>query len=280
VSRPAPLSLRAWLAAALLAALPATGWGAPPAGVLELVQGPVRIIGADGRARPAETGATVAEGETLVTGPAGEAQLRMADSAYLALRPDSRLTLARYQARGDADDTALLRLVRGTLRSITGWIGRYNTGRYRIVTPTATLGVRGTDHEPLVVLPEEAEAGWAAGTYDKVNEGTVILENDQGSLVLEAGQAGFVPRGRPPRRLPRPPGLYRPSPNEDRIDRRKRQLAARLMEALRKRQAQRRQGREEGGPALLLPPAARDRLRSGPARPRLKRLRERPRHKR
>lgn len=208
------------------------------AGYVEVVAGTVNARDAHGQPRPLATGAAVMEGDTIVTGTDGELQLRMEDNGYLAIRPATELVIASYRARGDAQDGAVLRLVKGTLRSITGWIGTHNRDRYSVQTPVATLGIRGTDHEPLYIPDPSGDAD--AGTYDKVNDGATFIKNAAGTVEIGAGQAGFAPRVGHPQLLHRLPTLYRATANEHVIERIKPLLA-------RERDA-RRNARRRGAP--------------------------------
>ena len=61
-----------------------------------------------------------------------------------------------YDVAGAASDNrSALSLLKGAMRAITGYIGRSNRDGYRIETPTATIGIRGTDHEPAYYPPPE-----------------------------------------------------------------------------------------------------------------------------
>lgn len=116
------------------------------AGRFQFVHGEVRIVGGDGRERPARRGDDVAEGERVRTGARGSAQLRMVDGAALAVRPGTEVRIDAYRyADTPAQDRSFLSLLRGSLRSITGLIGRRNREGYRVSTPTATIGIRGSD---------------------------------------------------------------------------------------------------------------------------------------
>lgn len=93
------------------------------------------------------------------------------------------------------------------MRSITGWIGKHNTSAYRISTPNATLGIRGTDHEAAVI---DKAGGDEPGTYDTVYEGATFLKNPQGETEVTPGKFAFVPRNRSvaPYILAKQPGFW------------------------------------------------------------------------
>lgn len=191
-----------WAASDPVAATPAV------AGVAKVLEGDVTVRSPQGVVRKLAQGEPVREGELVVTGHDSEVQFQMADQAYLALRADTQLRIRAYQANGNDQDISSVEILKGALRAITGWIGHYNRSRYQIYTPTATLGIRGTDHEVRVV--EQNTEGYAAGTYDHVFEGGVTIKNAQGVSNVDPGHAGFsAARGnRPPRTLARIPDVF------------------------------------------------------------------------
>jgi hypothetical protein len=79
------------------------------------------------------------------------------------------------------------------LRLISGWVGHTNRAGSTVKTSTATVGIRGTDHETYVLSAEMAQAtANKEGTYDKVNRGGTTLSVEDGSLDIEPGKVGFV----------------------------------------------------------------------------------------
>ena len=188
------------------------------AGTVSLVEGDVRFVDVTQQARRPKVGDTVYEGEGIVTGPDGEVHLDMEDGGYIGVRPGTRLNIVNFKAEGGADDNFLLNLLEGSFRSVTGWITRSTHKRADVQTPTVTIGVRGTDYEPLVI-PEGSKAG-EAGTYDRVNIGETEMRTAEGSVVVKPNQAGFVPRSGPPRPrvLARVPPVFKPTRNEKRFE--------------------------------------------------------------
>ena len=204
-----------FLAAALLAvSLPALG----DAGAFQFVSGEVKVVRPDGREIVAVKGAKILEGDTIVTGANGNAQLLMADEALISLRPDStlRFDTYRYAGKEDGSEKGVLGLIKGGFRTLTGLIGRANKNNYLVRTPTATIGIRGTDHEPFYIPP----AGWSGapggepGSYDKVNSGSTFMQTEGGRIELGANQVGFAPPNpqAQPTRLDRVPDFMRPAP--------------------------------------------------------------------
>ncbi len=77
---------------------------------------------------------------------------------------------------------------------ITGWTGFFNKDRHRIITPSATVGIRGTDHEPYVLSADmSADLRVPEGTYNKVNKGGTVLGTNGASVDVDAGRVGFAP---------------------------------------------------------------------------------------
>ena len=194
-----------------------------PAGTVDLVEGDVRIYDGREKIHDVKLGDTVAEGDSIVTGKDGELHLNMDDGGFIAVRPNTRMSIVNFRAQGDNNDRSILSLLQGSFRSITGWIGKYRPSAYQIRTPTATIGVRGTDHEPLVI-PLGASEG-EPGTYDKVNAGGSYIQTSHGQVDVATGKAAFAPHSpkpgqEAPRLLSEVPLFFRPTRNEHLIENR------------------------------------------------------------
>lgn len=96
--------------------------------------------------RDLSRGSEISEGDEIVTGADTRIVLKMIDGATINLGADSRFEVWRYEfdAAGGGGKAAL-GLVKGAFRAITGAIGDSANADIRVVTPVATLGVRGTD---------------------------------------------------------------------------------------------------------------------------------------
>jgi len=114
-------------------------------------------------------------GDTVITGPNGFAQLRMVDSAQISFKADTEFTFSAYNSDGPggAADNAVMEMVRGGFRTISGTIGEDQGDDYQITTQFANIGIRGTTHEAVI------DAGaLLTGVYD----GGTTIANAQGSL--------------------------------------------------------------------------------------------------
>ncbi|MFA5123734.1 hypothetical protein, partial [Zavarzinia sp.] len=127
---------------------------------------------AAGTERRLREGDVVYVGERVRAAALAEAVLKTEDRGLVAIRPGTEFVAEQFAAEDKPTDGLTLRLFTGSLRVISGWIARTNRSGHKVVTPTATIGIRGTDHEPYVLSAELAAAtSNREGTYDKVNRG-------------------------------------------------------------------------------------------------------------
>jgi len=238
-------------------ALPAHAAKSPvTAGKVDFVVGDTWFIDASQQRRRPVQGDILFVTDTISTGTDGEIHLDMEDGGYVAIRSNTLLKVEEYRARGDETDRGILNLVKGTLRSFTGWIARVGPRAYLTRTVTSTIGVRGTDHEPLFI-PEGSSLG-EPGTYDKVNEGATFIEHASGVVEVTPNTAGFAPlaSGAKARLLERVPDFFRPSANEHLLAGRHKLVQERLQERLdarrRLNQSKPPENEPDGGPSSEL----------------------------
>jgi len=112
---------------------------------LALVKGNVRIKGEKGT-RKAKTGTRLKAKETLLTDEKGFAVLVFDDNTRVTVQPSSELKIAEYVfPKGRPQKgKVLLSLAKGGVRTLTGRIGKSNPKDFKLKTPSATMGIRGT----------------------------------------------------------------------------------------------------------------------------------------
>ena len=165
------------------------------AGQVQFVYGAVQLTTEAGKSHPIQKGDAVNEGDTVTTAATASAQIRMQDGGFIAVRPDTRLKFDSFKFNGkqDGSEQSFFSLFKGGFRAVTGLIGKINKPNYRITTPAATLGIRGTDHETFVVAPGSPMAAVAsAGTYNKVNLGETSMTTGKGTISILPNQMGFA----------------------------------------------------------------------------------------
>lgn len=136
-------SLRLGVALMLAAGAAPLAWAAVEAGTVLYAFGQVQADGADG-ARALRKGDTVYAGETLRTGN-GRTQVRFTDGGFAALQPDTRYAIDEYRfAGGGGDDRSFFSLLKGSVRFVTGAIGKVDRKSWKMHTTVATIGIRGS----------------------------------------------------------------------------------------------------------------------------------------
>jgi len=83
--------------------------------------------------------------DQIVTGDKSFAVLQFVDGAKVTVRPNSAMLIEDYVYNGNANDVATLSLVSGGLRVITGAMAKSHPDNYKVRTPVALMGVRGTE---------------------------------------------------------------------------------------------------------------------------------------
>ena len=178
----------------------------------KLVSASGEITAQDGNGlkRRVVDGASVYPGETVQTGPGAK--------VVLAFRDESRLTLgANTQFRVDSfvfdnqnpgDGKFLVTLLQGSLRALTGLIGKSNNRNVGFTTSTATIGIRGTG------LDMDCASAGACSFFTWLGSIEVQPLGQSALQVLQAGQGllvtptGFRPLTAPTlENLPRPDGV-------------------------------------------------------------------------
>lgn len=116
------------------------------AGFVKSVRGNVQLLNGSGATRPANPGDAIGAVDRIVTGPDSSASVVLRDDTTLVVGPSSRLDLKEFHFDGTTHEGGMLvSLLRGSMRMITGLIGKTNPDAVRVETQTATIGIRGTD---------------------------------------------------------------------------------------------------------------------------------------
>lgn len=172
------------LLSALIAAMFAPHAFAVSAGRVDFAQGAVSATGSDGNPRTLNKGSEINSGDIITIGN-GRAQIRFTDGGYLALQPNTVFKVDEYAFEGKSDgkEKGFFSLVKGGLRTISGTIGKANQQTYKLSTPTATIGIRGTAFS----AEQTGEQ-----LHVTVGQGRVSITNQNGSLTIGSGQSVIV----------------------------------------------------------------------------------------
>ena len=80
----------------------------------------------------------------------------------MTVRPNSEMLIEQYRFKDAAapDNSMVMQLLKGGFRAITGLISKGSADAARVVTKTATIGIRGTDFDARVCTTEcKSESG-------------------------------------------------------------------------------------------------------------------------
>ena len=124
----------------------ASPWSmAVDAGTANFVFGDVIVHSTNGGNVPLKKGGAVQSGDDILTSNGAQAQIRFSDGGMVAIQPNSQFKLASYADNKDTrTDSFLVELAKGGMRAITGLIGKRNHDNYKVITSTATIGIRGS----------------------------------------------------------------------------------------------------------------------------------------
>jgi hypothetical protein len=107
-------------------------------------------------------------GDSIFTESNGHVHIRFIDGALISVRPSSTLNVERYEfdPMRPENSTVKFNLSEGVTRAISGEAARSARSRFRLNTPIAAIGVRGTD---FVVRAD------SKSTRALVNEGAIVM---------------------------------------------------------------------------------------------------------
>ncbi len=114
-------------------------------GTLKAVQGDVTVVKGDTK-QTALSGDGVVQADRIVTGANSAASLTLRDGTALVVGPNSNVSLARFEYEPTTQKGGLLvDVLQGSIRMVSGLIGKLNPEQVKVKTPTVVVGVRGTD---------------------------------------------------------------------------------------------------------------------------------------
>ena len=139
----------------------------PAVGEVSLVLGKAWLISGS-RQQAVAPGTEIHATDRIVTEANGHVHIRFVDQALVSVRPDSRLEIVQYDYNADqpTNSAIKLNLEEGITRSISGHGASSARDRFRLNTPIAAIGVRGTDFV-VSATPRAVRA--------LVNEGVIVM---------------------------------------------------------------------------------------------------------
>lgn len=137
--------------------------------------------------------------DQVSTDATGKLQLLFADDTTVAVAPDSMVNIADFSFGGPAKASFAMGVGRGLARVVTGKVVEQNREGFKVTTPHATVGIRGTILTADVRSPSQSKfilSQLGAGhTVSVLNTATgQHTEMPKAGLTTEAGAAGNVLR--------------------------------------------------------------------------------------
>jgi hypothetical protein len=151
-------------------------------GTITKVKGEATVTRSDGQEVSASKGLALFPGDAIATGKDGVVSLLFHEGDFFRINEDSQVTLDELTA-SEEDNPPVLRLSLGFLWSKLKLYLNKPT-RQVINTPTAVIGVRGTEFD--TVVAEDSSSTIA------VDAGSVEVEAEEAKLVVEQGQSTEV----------------------------------------------------------------------------------------
>lgn len=172
---------------------------------------------ADGKTILLSVKSEVEQGDTLITESNTFARLKFIDASEIVLRPGSEVRVDKFSFAQDKpeSDGLVISMIKGSMRAVSGLLGKRNHAAVQYVTPTATIGIRGTIWDAYQIEPGKAEGSTdtkakqlESGLYVSVVDGSIFMRNAAGSADYAIGQFGFAKdMNSAPVVLPANPGL-------------------------------------------------------------------------
>lgn len=134
------------------------------------------------------------QGDEIVTGPHGQAQIRFVDNTRFVVGPSSRVTVDQFLFNPDQTARSVaFNAARGTFRFISG---NSSSETYTVNTPTMTIGVRGSAFNVAIVSSLETLLQWLEeGGYSCVSPLGEPEAPRTHCLSVEAGDLLAAPPG-------------------------------------------------------------------------------------
>ena len=126
-------------------------------GSAKAIQGQVSAVGPEG-ARTLSVGSPVFKGDTLSTAKGSGGSIQFLDKTVLNVGEGSKVSLDQYvYDAGKGSGQALFKMAQGTFRAVTGEIVKQNPESFKMQSPLATIGIRGTETAHTVPGPGQGE---------------------------------------------------------------------------------------------------------------------------
>lgn len=196
----------------MLALMPGLSWAATVAGSVTHLGGVLHVTHADGAHMLLSVRSNILEGDLLRTEKDTYARIRFTDKSEIVLRPGTEFRVDSYKysekAEEAKEDSFMVSLLRGGLRSVSGLIGKRDPKKIKVKTVSATIGVRGTHWGAIECNNDCGQIQSVSGNvpenglYTDTASGTTVISNAHGEVEVPAGSFSYTPTEGAPRIIP------------------------------------------------------------------------------
>jgi hypothetical protein len=169
-------------------------------GVITHLAGTVSVKHPDGVSKVLSAKSELLEGDILTTEKDTYVRIKFIDNAEVVMRPGTVLKITSYafQAADPKADSATLDMLKGGLRAVSGAIGKRNKEAVSFITPTATIGIRGTHfgvqycNGDCAGVPTANGETPVDGLYVDVADGVIAVTSNAGVVEVNKLQFGYL----------------------------------------------------------------------------------------
>lgn len=136
-------------------------------------------------------GAEVFAADSIITDNSGGVELVFRDNAVIKLGPGSQVNVQDFVYDGESNPSFAIELATGVMQSLSGEVVKQNPAAFKITTPRANIGIRGTETYHSVQGDTETHA------VIHISEGHIVLltASDGRSITLASAMQAVSLRG-------------------------------------------------------------------------------------
>lgn len=159
-----------------------------PAGTVTRLQGPVTAT-LNGQQRSLYAGSTILVGDLIETSFGARLQLMMNDGAVITLGEQASFSVTSYETATE-QGRGIVSVLQGAFLAVSGALAKLGPDRFQVTTPTAVLGVRGTEVWGRMTGETMLEVAFLSGNsvVVTVGERSVTMREPGSGVTVFAGQ--------------------------------------------------------------------------------------------
>ena len=142
-------------------------------------------------------GLGVKQGDNILTNLQSRAQIEFIDGSNISLKQQSQIKISEYHwNQQDNSGRSIFNFLKGAFRAVSGLIAKNNQIDYSVITPVATIGVRGTNfgarlcnQEICELQSKDNNITISKGIYIGVLQGQIVAQSGEQQTQVKQGEA-------------------------------------------------------------------------------------------